>query len=151
MTSTPSDRPDPFTTRRRLPFDPATVYGAFADPAQLAVWWGPEGFSNEFEVFEFRPGGRWIFVMQGPDGTRYPNQNQFLELLPAARVVIRHVSAPQFVLTVELAARGGGTELIWSQAFDEAEVAARVKAICVPANEQNLDRLHRLLAGEVAG
>jgi uncharacterized protein YndB with AHSA1/START domain len=151
MTSTPSERPAPFTTQRLLPFDPATVYAAFADPARLAAWWGPDGFTNDFEVFEFRPGGRWIFVMHGPDGTRYPNQNEFLDLLPAARVVIRHVSAPQFVLTVELAARADGTELTWSQAFDEAEVAARVKAICVPANEQNLDRLHRLLAGEVAG
>jgi uncharacterized protein YndB with AHSA1/START domain len=148
MTSSPTDRPAPFTTRRLLPFDPATVYAAFADPAQLAAWWGPDGFTNEFETFEFSPGGRWIFVMQGPDGTRYPNQNEFLELLPAARVVIRHLSAPQFVLTVGLAARAGGTELTWSQAFDEAEVAARVKAICVPANEQNLDRLHRLLADD---
>jgi uncharacterized protein YndB with AHSA1/START domain len=150
MTSIPSERPAAFTTHRLLPFDPATVYAAFADPARLAAWWGPAGFTNEFEVFEFRPGGRWVFVMQGPDGTRYPNQNEFLELQPAARVVIRHVSAPRFVLTVELAARAGGTELHWSQSFDEAEVAARVKAIVVPANEQNLDRLQRLLAGQGA-
>jgi uncharacterized protein YndB with AHSA1/START domain len=150
MATSPHDLPAPFATRRLLAFDPATVYAAFADPVRLAAWWGPDGFTNEFEVFEFRPGGRWIFVMQGPDGTRYPNQNEFLELLPAARVVIRHVSAPQFVLTVELAARADGTELTWSQAFDEAEVAARVAAIVVPANEQNLDRLHRLLAGDVS-
>jgi len=34
------------------------VFRAFADPVHLARWWGPNGFSSTFEVFEFRPDGR---------------------------------------------------------------------------------------------
>jgi uncharacterized protein YndB with AHSA1/START domain len=72
-----------FCTERTLPFSPQTVYNAFASADVLATWWGPEGFINEFETFEFIVGGRWTFVMVGPDGARYSNQSVFTELEPS--------------------------------------------------------------------
>jgi uncharacterized protein YndB with AHSA1/START domain len=134
-----------FRTHRVLPYSPAAVYAAFESPVLLARWWGPAGFTNEFEVFEFHEGGRWQFVMVGPDGTRHPNLNRFDRLQPGAQVVIRHESAPRFTLTVELDRVPEGTRLAWTQAFDDAAVAAAVKPIVVPANEQNLDRLTAVL------
>ena len=83
-----------FRTERTLPFSPQTVYNAFASAEVLATWWGPDGFTNEFETFEFQVGGRWIFVMVGPDGARYPNQSVFTALEPGLRVVIRHDCEP---------------------------------------------------------
>ena len=130
-----------FRTERALPFSPQAVYNAFASAAVLATWWGPEGFTNEFETFKFQVGGRWTFVMVGPDGARYPNQNVFAELEPASRVVIRHDGEPFFTLTVQLTAVSGGTHLQWQQVFDDAHIAQAVKAMVEPANEQNLDRL----------
>jgi uncharacterized protein YndB with AHSA1/START domain len=132
-------------TERTLPFSPEAVYGAFADPALLSAWWGPEGFTNTFEAFDFREGGDWRFVMHGPNGANYANHNIFVALEPAARVVIRHDCLPYFTLTVELRAAPGGTHLRWAQAFDDAAKAEAVRAIVVPANEQNLDRLSRAL------
>jgi uncharacterized protein YndB with AHSA1/START domain len=41
----------------------------------LSRWWGPAGFTNTFEVCEFKKGGRWSFVMHGPDGRNYPNES----------------------------------------------------------------------------
>lgn len=139
-------------TARTLPHPPAAVYGAFASAPVLASWWGPDGFTNTFEVFEFRVGGRWQFVMHGPDGTAYPNESVFEALVPGARVVIRHVCAPLFTLTVELAPAAGGTQLRWTQVFDDPRTAQAVRPIVEPANEQNLDRLARALdAGAAAG
>lgn len=46
-------------TSRILLFSPTAVYAAFSSPELLAQWWGPEGFSNTFEVFEFKAGGQW--------------------------------------------------------------------------------------------
>jgi uncharacterized protein YndB with AHSA1/START domain len=133
-------------TERILPFSAAAIYAAFESPAVLASWWGPEGFTNSFEIFEFKAGGRWQFTMHGPDGKSYANTSFFAELVPAQRVVIRHDCAPLFTLTVQLSPTQGGTLLKWDQAFDDAATAQAVKAIVGTANEQNLDRLTRALS-----
>jgi uncharacterized protein YndB with AHSA1/START domain len=137
-----------FRCRRVLPHTPQEVYEAFARPELLASWWGPDGFTNTFEVFEFKIGGRWKFVMHGPDGANYPNENNFLELKAPTEVVIHHVSQPRFVLTVTLEACAGGTAIEWVQEFEDRTVAARVKHVVEPANEQNLNRLQAVLSGD---
>lgn len=141
-----TDQDRTLQTSRTLPFTPEAVFGAFASPELLASWWGPDGFSNTFEVFEFKVRGRWKFVMHGPDGQAYPNQSVFLVLEPARLVVIRHDCAPYFTLTVKLAQVAAGTHLSWEQVFDDAKTAQAVQHIVEPANEQNIDRLTRVLA-----
>ena len=132
-------------TSRTLPGSCNAVYDAFATPDVLASWWGPDGFTNSFEVFEFQVGGRWKFTMRGPDGTNYPNESVFAALEPGAKVVIEHISPPRFTLTVELTPVAGGTRIAWEQAFADSKTARAVKHIVEPANEQNLDRLARAL------
>jgi uncharacterized protein YndB with AHSA1/START domain len=136
-----------FRSHRILPFAPQQVFEAFARPELLARWWGPSGFTNTFEVFEFRAGGRWKFVMHGPDGSNHPHESVFLRLDAPSTLVIQHVSPPRFVLTVTLAPHEGGTAIGWSQEFESSAVAARIRHIVEPANEQNLDRLQAVLAG----
>jgi uncharacterized protein YndB with AHSA1/START domain len=133
-------------TERRLPEPPDRVWRAFADPAQLARWWGPDGFTSEFEHFDFRLGGDWHFWMVGPDGKRYWNENRSVTVEAPRRLELAHVVAPHFTLTVNLAPEAGGTRLAWWQRFETAEVRRALEAICIPANEQNLDRLHAVLA-----
>ncbi|MEZ5660684.1 MAG: hypothetical protein R3E83_19905 [Burkholderiaceae bacterium] len=43
------------------------------------------------------------------------------------------------------------TGLTWEQVFDDVEVARAVAPVVVPANEQNLNRLERVLAAGAAG
>jgi uncharacterized protein YndB with AHSA1/START domain len=118
------------------------LFRALADPRHLARWWGPEGFSSTFDTFEFRPGGTWRFVMHGPDGTDYPNENVFREIVVPERVVVEHVSKDHhFVLTITFAARGDQTLVGWRQVFDTAAHREQVAAVVGKANEQNLDRL----------
>lgn len=136
-------------TSREFPFPLAQVFAAFANADQLAAWWGPDGFSNSFEVFEFKPQGRWKFVMHEPDGKDHPNESVFLETSPQ-RIVIRHVSPPNFTLTITMAEADGETNLVWQQAFDDPRVAASLAHIIVPANEQNLNRLHKTMLAAAA-
>lgn len=133
-------------TSRTLPFFPKEIYGAFASAELLAKWWGPEGFSNTFEIFEFTKGGRWKFVMHGPDGKSYPNESFFEKLVPDAQIVIHHDCPPNFKLTVELTPVSAGTHLTWVQVFGDAETAQAVKLRAGPANEQNIDRLMHVLS-----
>jgi uncharacterized protein YndB with AHSA1/START domain len=129
-----------FKTSRTFAASPAAVFAAFAAPDRLARWWGPDGFRNTIEVFEFEPGGRWRLTMHGPDGSDHPNEATFLAIEPARAVVIRHTSEPRFQLTIGLEAIASGTLVTWEQAFDSPEVAAAVRHIVEPANEQNLSR-----------
>jgi uncharacterized protein YndB with AHSA1/START domain len=123
------------------------VFEAIGDPAELAQWWGPNGFTNTFQEFDFRTGGKWSFVMHGPNGQDYKNQSQFAEIVKPERVVIQHLSSPQFQLTITLdEIAGGKTKIGWRQLFETAEECARIKVYAVDGNEQNLDRLAAHLA-----
>ena len=129
-----------FNTSREIPATVAAVFAAFS-PERLARWWGPAGFSNTFNVCEFATGGKWSFVMHGPDGRNYANESVFAEIEPLKKVVVQHISEPKFRLTITLTPSATGTSVAWSQAFESAEVAERIAHIVVPANEQNLDRM----------
>ncbi len=130
-----------FQTSREFACSPTSVFDAIAQPEHLARWWGPDGFTNNFSRFEFKPGGKWSFVMHGPDGTNYPNESEFAEIIPDEKVVIRHVCEPFFTLTIQIEETENGSKVSWVQEFDHEEVAGRVAHIVIPANEQNLDRL----------
>jgi len=134
-----------FATQRFFAAPPRVVFAAIAAPERLARWWGPEGFANAFEVFEFQPGGRWVFTMVGPDGTRYPNECVFRLIEADRRVVIAHTVQPLFELSLVLEPVPGGTRLAWTQVLEDDAVAQAMAHIIEPANEQNLDRLSREL------
>lgn len=130
-----------FKTTRYIPVIKEHIFDAFAVPAKLEKWWGPADFTNTFNYFDFQAGGKWSFVMHGPNGVNYPNESEFLEIIPHEKIVIRHRSLPHFTLTILLSGSDIGTNVDWIQEFDEVEVARKVAAIVIPANEQNLDRL----------
>ncbi|HVT88727.1 MAG TPA: SRPBCC domain-containing protein [Tepidisphaeraceae bacterium] len=130
-----------FNTFREIPATVEQVFAAFSDPQRLARWWGPAGFTNTFDVCEFKNGGRWLLTMHGPDGKNYPNEYAFAEIESLKKVVVQHVTEPKFRLTIILTASGTGTLVSWSQAFENPEVARRIEHIVVPANDQNLERL----------
>jgi uncharacterized protein YndB with AHSA1/START domain len=117
------------------------VFAAFLDPARLARWWGPRGFRNTFAECDPRPGGRWRFVMHGPDGRDFPNESLFAEVDPPDRIVIRHVSAPRFDLEVTLTPEGDRTRVGWVQRFETAEVCEGLRPLIGPKNDENLERL----------
>lgn len=123
-----------------------SVFRALSEADHLARWWGPDGFTNTFEVFEFKRGGAWRLTMHGPDGTDYPNESVFREIVPRELVVLEHFGH-HFFLTITLTRQGDKTLVGWRQLFDTAEHKQRVAAVVSQANEQNLDRL----AAEVRG
>ena len=142
---TPPDRA--IVSERVFDASPEEIFGAFSDPARLAGWWGPMGFTNRFEEFDFRPGGAWRFVMRGPDGAEYRLVKEFVEVVPAERLVIRQVDGSHgFTMTITLADEGGRTRMTWRMLFDDPEEGERVREFIAGANEQNFDRLAAHLA-----
>jgi len=133
-------------TTRLLAAPRERVYAAWTDPVQLARWWGPEGFTNEFDAFRPRPGGHWRFTMRAPDGTGFPNHSVFSELTPPERIVFDHLSGPLFQVTATFAAVEGGTLLSFRMRFASPEECEAIKRYALVGNEQVFDRLAALLA-----
>jgi uncharacterized protein YndB with AHSA1/START domain len=130
-----------FSTSREIPATVEQVFAAFSHPERLSRWWGPAGFTNTFSVCEFKNGGRWSYIMHGPDGRNYPNESEFAEIESPTKIVIHHVSEPKYHLTILLASSAVGTAVSWSQAFESSKIASRIERVVILANEQNLDRL----------
>ena len=84
-----------FSTSREIPASVEQVFAALSNPERLARWWGPAGFTNTFSVCEFKSGGRWSYVMHGPNGGNYPNESLFAEIEAPRKVVLEHVSKPK--------------------------------------------------------
>lgn len=110
----PSDREMVFT--RSFDAPRTLVWQAWTDPAQLARWWGPNGFSITTHERSMQVGGVWAFTMHGPDGRDYPNRVVFLEVNAPERLVYKHVGegddAPiLFQTTVTMVESGGVTTL----------------------------------------
>ncbi|MFD1176492.1 SRPBCC family protein [Paenibacillus puldeungensis] len=131
---------------RKFDFPLELVFKAWTTPEQLARWWGPKGFTNTFEEFEFTPGGHWRFVMHGPNGVDYPNHSVFEEIVPLERIVIRHLNTPEFLLTATFEGIDGVTKVTWRQQFMKSAAFNQAKSFLAEANEQNLDRLNDLLS-----
>jgi len=119
------------------------VFGAFSNPDILATWWGPNGFTNTINEFDFQNQGYWRYIMHGPDGKDYENESRFLEVIPNTRISIEHLSGHHFILTLEFVAANDHTLVYWRQLFDTAEHYQKIAEFVSEANQQNLDRFEQ--------
>ena len=122
------------------------MFEAWTDPNQLKLWWGPKGFSNTFHVCEMKPGGEWRYTMHGPDGRNFENEVRFVEIAVPERIILDHISAPRFRLTVLFEELGNRTKITFRQLFESPSVYTQVKQRAVPGNEDNMDRLASFIA-----
>jgi len=131
----------------------ALVFAAWTDPAHLAHWWGPDGFTLTTEQLEARPGGHWRFVMHGPDGRDYRNHIVFRHVEPPVRLVYDHVPEPgtepvQFTVTVTFAESAGRTHMEMRMLF--ASKAARDHVVTTYGADQGARQTLSRLAAYVA-
>ncbi|MBA2719538.1 MAG: SRPBCC domain-containing protein [Chloroflexi bacterium] len=93
------------------------VYRAWTDPAEVAQWYGPDGWHVPFERIRIdgRVGGRWeVTMVRDTDGFEFPLGYEILELREPSLVVLRHTEhdpggAEATIVRVELIEDGDGT------------------------------------------
>ncbi|OOG77650.1 SRPBCC family protein [Algoriphagus sp. A40] len=118
------------------------LFRAWSDPDHLKNWWGPAGFTNTFEEFDFRVGGRWRFVMHGPDKGHYHNECEFIKIESPSLIAWKRHSKPHFqVLATFESVSENHTNVVFKMLFNSAEECRKVKAFAVDKNEENFDRL----------
>lgn len=62
------------------------IFRALSEPASLARWWGPSGFTTPEIGLDLREGGSFRFGMQPPDGDLFHLAGEFLEVDPPRRL-----------------------------------------------------------------
>jgi uncharacterized protein YndB with AHSA1/START domain len=118
------------------------VFSAFSNPDHLRHWWGPNGFTNTINTFDFRPGGAWHLVMHAPNGAEFHNESEFVEVVKPERIVFDHLRPMHwFRIIMNFDDVAGKTRLTWRMRFDSAEEYEKMKNFIPTANEQNFDRL----------
>jgi uncharacterized protein YndB with AHSA1/START domain len=127
---------------RIVTFSQELVFKAWTDPEHLQKWWGPKGFTNTFEEFDFRPGGRWKFVMHAPEQGNFQNECEFVKIEEPTEIAWIRISKPLFniVATFEKMANDQ-TKIVFRMVFDTPEECAKLRPYVVDKNEENFDRL----------
>lgn len=123
------------------------LFRAWSDPNHLKNWWGPKGFTNTFNEFDFRVGGRWSFIMHAPDKGNFANECEFIKIEEPSLIAWKRYSKPLFqvVATFE-ELPDNKTKLLFKMLFDTADECRKIKAFVVDKNEENFDRLEMELA-----
>lgn len=123
-------------------FSRELVFRAWSEPEHLKNWWGPAGFTNTFNEFDFRVGGKWSFIMHGPEKGNYPNECEFIKIEKPSIIAWKRYSKPHFqvVATFEEIS-DAKTNLVFKMLFNSADECGKLKPFVVDKNEENFDKL----------
>jgi len=156
-TSTQSDREIVITRIFDAPRE--LVFKAWTEAKHIEQWWGPEGFTTRVTEMDLRPGGQWCYVMISSDGTEYPAQGVFREIVPPERLVtsdefgegiekVLDVDLPQgMVMTVLFEDLDGKTKLTIQIVHESADDRRKHEEMgVVPGWNSSLDCLNQYLA-----
>lgn len=148
------------------------VYEAFTDPKLLKQWWGPEGYTVPVAQTEPHPSGRYRIVMRAPDGTEYPVTGIYVQADRPDRIVMTDETdeMPQdwqdlmneyrgedetplrSIVRVLFDESATGTKLTIVTRFPRVEDKdAMLRMQAAEGWAASLDKLDRLLAGQMAG
>jgi uncharacterized protein YndB with AHSA1/START domain len=146
-----SSTPDTeIVSTRIFNFHRELVFKAWANPAHLQKWWGPAGFTNTFQEFDFQIGGKWRFVMHGPDKGNYKNECEFLKIESPSLIAWKRHTQPYFkVLVTFEEINEFQTKIVFKMLFETAEECNKVKRFVVDKNEENFDKLENELASMI--
>lgn len=123
------------------------VFEAWANPNHLKKWWGPNGFTNTFNEFDFREGGKWSFIMHAPVQGNFVNECEFVKIDKPNLIAWKRYSKPLFkvVFTFEKVS-DKQTKIVFRMVFDTPEERNKLIAFVPEKNEENFDRLEKELA-----
>jgi uncharacterized protein YndB with AHSA1/START domain len=130
------------------------VFRAWTEPARIAQWWGPHGFTNPVCDVDPRPGGTMRIDMRGPDGTVYPMTGRYEEIVEPERIVFTASALdphgrPLFVVrnTVVFAEQGRRTIItLTARVVTSTSEAARYLSGQDAGWTQSLERLASYMA-----
>ncbi len=132
------------------------VWEAWTNPKHADQWWGPNGFTNQTHAHELKVGGVWRYTMVGPDGTAFPNRQEYLVIEKPTRLVYKHgddKNHEMFRASVTFTPMEGKTRVSLYTMFPTKEARDTVveKYGAIEGGKQHLANLGDYLKGMVQG
>ena|SRR5436853_563443 len=94
------------------------VYAAWADPAQLRQWFGPDNVQTQELITDVRVGGEFRWSLINSDGEEMTVRGEYRDVQPGRKIAFtwrwdddENWENQISVVTVELSDRDGGTEV----------------------------------------
>jgi uncharacterized protein YndB with AHSA1/START domain len=125
------------------------VYDAMTRPELVKRWFGPRGWSLVVCEIDFRIGGAWRYVLEGPDGRSMGMGGEYREIVPGERTV--HTESfddypGDSVVTTVLTEHDGKTTLTGTVLYESQEVRdAVIESGMEHGAAETYDRLAELL------
>ena len=113
------------TLKRRLNAAPEKVYAAWAQPAKLTQWFGPDSGAVTRAELDLRVGGRYAIVFHTEDGEEHHVSGVYREVVPNQKLVFtwawRSTPERESLVTILIKPDGDGSllTLLHEQFFDE--------------------------------
>lgn len=76
-----------FTIERRFEAPPALVWACFTDCRHVGHWWGPAEFTVTHCAIDLRPGGRFHYALESPNGTLLWGKWDYQVVEPPRRLI----------------------------------------------------------------
>ena len=142
----PSNPDREIVTTRIVGFPAEQVFEAWANPDHLKNWWGPKGFTNTFNEHDFHVGGKWSFIMHGPEKGNYVNECEFIAIEKPNLIAWKRYSQPLFKVVASFEEIDSkNTKIIFRMVFDTPEESNKLRPYVIDKNEENFDKLENVL------
>ena len=116
----------------------ALVFEAHTTPEHIRRWWGPRNTTLPICELDFRPGGKWRFVMRMPDGAEMACYGEYREIVPPEQIA--------YTFECEFAP---GQVLVETLTFTEADGRTTLTSVCACSDQVARDAMiaHGMEAG----
>lgn len=112
------------------------VWKAWTESKLLDQWWAPKPWKANTKSMDFREGGRWLYYMQGPDGSRH-----------YCRVDFKSITANKvFVAESSFCDENGNSQdslpgMLWKNTFTKFSEGTKVEVEISFASESDLEKI----------
>lgn len=124
------------TLTRSFDADLETVWDMWTRAEMLDLWWAPKPWRAETKSQSFKPGGKWVYAMVGPEGERH-------------WAIVEYTSIEKqksFAGTDAFADENGNINMdmprtTWKVSFEKTTKGTKVTAVITASDRVNLEKL----------
>lgn len=129
---------------------PSLVFAAWTKPKHVRRWYGLHFLTMTVCEIDLRVGGKWRYVLQGPDGSEHSFSGEYKEIMPPERLVYSEgyeaMPGHDYLVTTSFREENGKTRFTSTMLYQsKADRDGHAASGMEPGMRETLDRLEQFL------